>query len=698
MLRPRVTDALRVMPSRQDGGHRLLVAAMAYLVLACALMWPLPRELQTSLPGDPGGDLGNYVWNVWVFGHELVDHGRLPLSTEHVFASTDGADFSLHNFTPLAGLLALPLTGFLGVVGAFNLTLLLFLAAAGSGVFVLARRLGIDAAAAWCAGALFMASPTVVAKTTAHVSLVNAAPLPLFLWALLRVFDTRHLRDAAILGALVALATYADAYYGIYCVLMGGFFVTWRFVRVEWQRRPADSKIRAVRQVCDLAVLSAAALIAWRGFSGTTTITAGPLRIGLQTLYTPVLVIMCLVALRIAATWHIRARLQADGGELRRLLRLALVAVGVCLGLLLPLLIGIGTQAATGQLPGTETFWRSSPRGVDALAYLVPNPNHAWFGASTQSWFMPRREDAFPEFVGSFSLVALVVIVIAALRRRLPPVWLAFTAWFIWLSFGPFMYVAGVNSYVIGPWALLRFVPILGMARSPSRFAVVATLGLTILFGFAIRGRFRSSAAPRWAFAAAMLLLAIEVAPAPRVLYSAAVPEIYSLIRTKGDEAGRLLELPTGIRDGTSSIGNFAAVDQFFQTAHRRPLIGGYLSRVSARQRLESGRRPMLRALFALSEGRTPPPEWLDEARQGKTTFLRRACVRFVVVDKRRASRELREFAVDALNLSLVHEDDTYALLTPSNPPECDPIRRRGRWTVLRPRPPDRPDVDSDRF
>ena len=41
-----------------------------------------------------------------------------------------------------------------------------------------------------------------------------------------------------------------------------------------------------------------------------------------------------------------------------------------------------------------------------------------------------------------------------------------------------------------------------------------------------------------------------------------------------------VLELPFGVRDGTSSHGNFTARSQFFQTYHHKPLIGGYLSRV----------------------------------------------------------------------------------------------------------------------
>ncbi|MDO8795017.1 MAG: hypothetical protein Q7J25_10405 [Vicinamibacterales bacterium] len=649
-----------------------------YVLLTCILTWPLPRHLRTHLLGDPTGDLGVYVWNLWIFRHELLDHAHLPFSTDHVFAYTGGADFSLHNYAPVAGILGVPLIGVLGVVGAFNVILFALVALSGLGVFVLARRLGLGTATAWCAGALFIASPVLTAKETAHFSLVIAAALPLFLWALLRTLDTRRIRDASLVGAIVAAAAYSDAYYGIYCAIMGGFLVAWHFTRVEWPRQVTASPRLA--RTLNLAIAFAGTLIAWRVLSGTTGITVGPIKIGLQTLYTPVLFLMVVLALRAWLTRRPVVRLEDGASHWTVLLRLGLVAVGVCLVLLLPLLVGIALRFVDNRLPGVETYWRSSFRGVDALAYFVPNPNHAWFGDHTRQWFSPDGPDEFPEFVGSFSIVAFAVIAVAAWLRILPRFWVAFTVFFAWLSLGPFMYIGGINTYVIGPWALLRYVPVIGMARAPSRFAVVAILGMSMLFAFALEELHRRYATTRWAAGVLATALAIELLPAPRTLYSAAVPDVYQLIATTGDESGRLLELPTGIRDGFASLGRFSAATQYFQTKHRRPLIGGYLSRVSPRRRTENQRAPMLRALFALSEGRELPPDWLDAARKSRDAFLRRSCVKFVIVNKSRASSNLQAFAVDALRLTLVHEDAAYVLFPPADPPACERSSRPTRW------------------
>jgi hypothetical protein len=658
----------------------------AYLLLACGLTWPLPRYFQSRLLGDTSGDVGVYVWNLWIFRHELIEHGRLPLSTDHLFTYTAGLDFALHNYTPLAGLLGVPLMDWLGIVGTFNVILISAMVCSGLGVFLLARRLGLAPVYAWSAGALFVASPVLTARGSEHFSLITAAPLPVFIWALLRALDTKRFRDAALVGALVAIATYSDAYYGIYCAMAGSFLVAWRFIRVTRPRAPAPHA--GFARALDAGIVLIASVIAWRILSGSTAIVLGGLRIGLQTLYTPVFALTVLVVVRIWLAWRPAFTVHDPDRALRVLVGKAVLAVSVCLALLLPLIAGIGYRFAEDRLPETELHWRSSAPGVDLAGYIVPNPMHPWFGATTRSWF--GVDAAFPEFVASFSLVAFAVIGAGAAIRALPPVWVAFSVGFALLSAGPFFHVAGVNTYVPGPWALLRYVPIMGMARAPSRFTVLVVLGLSILFAFALRAllqRCTSTKYTRMLIASGIAIaLAIELMPAPRALYSADVPDVYKLITATTDEAGRVLELPTGMRDGMSSIGRFNPASQYFQTRHHRPMIGGYVSRLSRWRRSETRRSPVLGAIFELSEGRTPSAELAANARAGRDAFLRRTCVRFVVVDKQRASDELRAFARENLNLTLAHEDTAYQLLTPVDPPPCDPRRRRAvrnRWARL---------------
>jgi hypothetical protein len=127
----------------------------------------------------------------------------------------------------------------------------------------------------------------------------------------------------------------------------------------------------------------------------------------------------------------------------------------------------------------------------------------------------------------------------------------------------------------------------------------------------------------------------------------------------------RVLELPTGVRDGTRSVGDFTARSQFFQTVHGRPLIGGYLSRVSLRRVADVRRDPMVDALIWLSEGRP-----LDSSRrrtliESGSAFIDRAQLGFVVIDTLRTPETLRTFAVQAFDLQFVDRDDAFELYRP---------------------------------
>lgn len=650
-------------------------ASMGYMALACLLTWPLLLQLTTHLTGSPTGDTGVYVWNLWVFAQELLQHHRPPISTDYVFAASGGADFSFHNYTPLAGLLAVPLLHTLGIVGTFNVILLLAVVTSALGAFALARQAGVSAGAAWLGGALFVAAPAFVARDTAHFSLVAAAPLPVFAALLLRIFEQRRMRQALALGFVVAAAAYCDVYYGVYAVLIGIFLAGWRFVRVE-PRGPAHP---TVMRATTVALCAVAAVVSWPLLFGATRIHIGPVRVGLDTVYNPMLAFVTLGAARLWQRTRPALRLHDPDGVVPDLLHLAAASVATCLVALLPMLVGIALNLADGTYPVVPIHWRSSPRGVDLLAYLAPNPLHPWFGDMTRRWVLPPAADAFPEFTAAFPLTAWLVILIALWRGGLPRMWVAFTGVFLLLSLGPFLHVGGVNTQTVAPWAFLRYVPVVGLARSPARFSLVAILGLSMLTAFAVeRWRTNEMARRRWIpvlFAAA---LAFELWPAPRVLYSAAVPEVYEMVlASDGYPEGRLLELPTGIRDGVSSIGDFNASTQFFQTHHGRPLVGGYLSRVSERRKEEGRTGPVRRVLFHLSEGKPVPQEWLIAAHEARERFLARSCVRYVIVDKRRASARLREVATDVLDLVPVHEDDRYALLWPMNPPACEPRPRR---------------------
>jgi hypothetical protein len=644
---------------------RLHCAALAaYAVLAIAFTWPLAIRLTTHLTGDPAGDTGVYVWNTWVFRHELVEHGRLPFLTREIFSLTQPADLTLHNYTTFANLLALPLQPWLGVVGTFNLVYVTLVVLTAWCTFLLARRVTKRTTESWLCGAMFAFSAPMVARSTAHFSLVAAAPLPVFLLMLMRTDKTRRPRDAALLGLIVAWAAFCDVYYAIYCLLIGASYAAWRMLHIEWSgaRGAIHSNLLLL---FDLLSISLAGLVIGLALRGGGRLDFFGLRLSMHSLYTPTLLLTLFGLIRLAL-WlrpivRVTERIPLGTG-----LQLSGAAAFAAIVPLSPVIVGIVQRMLDGRFVNPPIFWRSSPPGVDALAFLMPNPMNAMFGEPWRLWLATRPNDVV-ENVAAISLVGVAIVAIAVWkgRVRLPGLWVGLTLLFGMLALGPFVHVAGFNTFIPTPWALLRYVPLVGSARTPARFAIVAVLAFCTLAAVALTelGK-RYPARRRLLLSATSLALLFELWPAPRVLHSAHIPTLHQRIAADARDV-RVLTLPVGVRDGTSSTGNHSALSQFYQTAHGKRLVGGYLSRVSARRIKDHRKMPVMDALLTLSEGRALTPEQAERAWANRDRFLKRAELGYVVINRQRASPELRRFAIDLLRLERIGEEAPRELYVP---------------------------------
>jgi len=640
----------------------------AFVVLAVVQSWPLPLHLGTRLTGPPTGDTGVYVWNTWVFRHELVDAGQWPFSTSRIFSLDTPADLSLHNYTAFANLLALPLQPLIGVVAAFNVVYLLNVALAGFGMYLLAKRLTGRTAEAWLAGLVFAWSPFLVARSAAHFSLVAAAPLPLFWYFLDRAWQTQRLRDAAFTGATLAWAAFSDPYYAVYCLMLGLCYLAGKTVAVAPRLRVLPGPWRS-RLLLDVGIVGLILLVVGVHVIGGGSIKIASVSVSMRTLYTPMLVLTLLVTARVFLS--IRPVMTWSVPPLGFwMVRASAAAILVATFLLAPTLYAVGRRVGEGRMVSAPVLWRSSPPGVDLLAFVMPNPTHPLAPAAVTEW-LTAGPGGFVENVASLSLVGFAVLILAWRFAGFRPGWLwtGITVGFGLLSLGPFITIGGVSTYLPTPWALLRYVPVIGAARMPARFVIVATLGFCVLLAFALVAIGRRYPHRRRAIVATVAVaLVIELWTVPRTLYSAVVPSIYETIAADPRPV-RVLELPFGIRDGLSSLGDFSAGSQFRQTQHGKQLIGGYLSRVSGRRKAFHLRMPVLNALMKLSEGTALTRGEVAQAIDGAQAFVDAADVGYVVMDKARVTTDLRDFATLVFGLTKVGESDGAELYIPSNPP-----------------------------
>jgi hypothetical protein len=653
----------------------LAVAFAGYVALALAFFWPLPLHLTTRVTGALSNDTGVYLWNLWHFRHQ-IGRRRSPFFTDTVLSLTPPTDLSLHNYTTFADILAFPLLPWVGLVAAFNLICIGLTILTAMCTFRLARRVVGKAPEAWLVGAAFAFSPVLVARSTGHFSLVAAAPLPVFVLCLINASQTGRLRWGFAAGAVMAWAVTCDPYYGIFCILIAAGYLATEWLHVQTSGFDRN-RCRGIGRVLELSAACSAGLAAFILATGGGRFVFLGHVVTVQTLYTPMLALVVSLILRACIALRPRVSLTQRPQPLRAV-KFALAAAVACVLPLLPILHAYTYRFADGGVLHKPVYWRSSPRGVDLLAFLIPNPNHPLFGGPWREW-LSHQALGLLENVAALTLVCSCVVAIAVWRCcfKPPAQWLLLPALFLALALGPFLHVAGVNTQVPGPWAFFRYLPAISAARLPTRLAIPAMLAFTVLFGLALKCIADRHPRHRRAIVGVVTgALLFELLPAPRRLYSAEVPAIYRIIAEDPRDV-RVLELPLGFRDGESSLGDFNPAFQYYQTFHRKRLVGGYLSRISSNEiRRQRRASPTVRALISLSEGKSLNPELLRMFRRRGPRFIQRTNIGYVVLAEN-ASPTLRQFAKEAFGLIRIGESDGLELYKP------DPVHVQRAFSLI---------------
>jgi hypothetical protein len=661
-----VIDSARLpMPLR---GSVCLLSLVGYAGAAVLFTWPLASRLSSHVLGPVSGDTGLYMWNLWSFGHEL-SQGHHPFFSTAILTLSPPVDLALHNYTAVAGAVAMLLLRWLNVTSVYNLVTLASLVLNGFFGYLLVRRVTAREDVAWLSGLLFGFSPFVIARTAGHLSLVSVAPLAAFWLSLDSLRQTGRNRSAIGAGASLAWALYCDPYYLVYCVMLAAVMVAPFSIVLD--RRPAAAS-RAVRRALGLAAVLAAGVAAVIGAGGGGTFRLGSLAVSARGLHNPVFAATVFAAAwwGLRYRWSVRPAVSRLGRLGPRSVAVAAIAALLFLG---PWLSALWFRIADGGQFNRPGVWRSAVPGADLAALLLPNPRHPVLRPLLRPW-LETLPGGLIENVVSVSIVALAVILLARWRKvvRLPPLWVGIAVGFAALALGPYLVVGGVNTHVPLPWFVLGHVPLLGAASTPTRFAAVMMFGVAVLFGAALAGLAqRAGARGRLLVVAVGAALLAELTPATRTLHAADVPDVYAVVASDPRPVS-VLHLPFGFRDGTRTVGYYDNARQYYQTVHGKRLIGGYISRLTRSEVSRQRRSKILRTLLLLSEGApySPPPRELLRVRGA--TFARRAQLGYVVVDRERTSAALLDYAVSSFALERVGGDarfDLYRSTVPLDPP-----------------------------
>ncbi|HVF98578.1 MAG TPA: hypothetical protein VND68_01960, partial [Chloroflexia bacterium] len=515
---------------------------LAYALLTALFTWPLILHFTQTLPD--GGDGWQEMWGLWWVKTALVDL-HTNIYRTHLLYYPDGVSLYFHPLQPVTGLLSVPLQlAGLNLPTAYNLLVWLSFVAAGYGMYLLVRHLTVHRPAAFLAGVVFTFCPYHFAHMLGQLNLMSYQWMPFYLLALFKAWGdpagaTRQLHTveqpqlssrhqliwASAAGLWFAINAYTDWLYAMLLGLCTAWFIAWQlFAKVrsrQGERRPERS-----------------GEVWWRLASG---------KLGVQG--------------------------------------------GVCLVLLAPTLTRMWQemQSSSHMKAIAEEVRLFS---ADLTDVVVPNYFTLMWRGLLSPVLTEHYAERFPAerlvFVGYAVLILGIVAVLQALSSRprnggvLFWAWTALGAWV--LSLGPVLHVWGNSTFwgieVPLPYALLTSVPGFDVFRVPSRIMVLAMLALAVLVGYALAAHSRKHetlepGAPqmraKWGYwLACLALITVEFIPAPfpmmRQNYDLTFYQ--EVAREQGDFA--ILDLPM----------QPVPIYMAYQTIHRKPIVGGYVSRL----------------------------------------------------------------------------------------------------------------------
>jgi hypothetical protein len=244
---------LAVRPQRRRVLEGVLVSAAA-LAATVLMTWPLATDLGSLGRTQNSGDARFAVWNVaWVAHALTTDPGGLY--DANIFHPHRRAlAFSEANIG--AGLIAVPTwVATHNPFATHNSVVLFAFSASVVFMWLLARRLTGDPAAAATGAVLFAFCPYVFAHT-AHIQLLMIAGIPLCLLLFHALVDAPTVWRGVALGAALAAQAMSCAYYGISVGLTIGYatlFLAW--YRGLWRSRAYWQSIAVAAAVSVVIVL-----------------------------------------------------------------------------------------------------------------------------------------------------------------------------------------------------------------------------------------------------------------------------------------------------------------------------------------------------------------------------------------------------------------------------------------------------------
>lgn len=481
----------------------LLAIFLIYFLLATFFTAPLVFKMSSSTYGYAGDNFGaiHYFW--WWKKSRLLgaDHRDSFLEEAPFGVRVDRESGAAFYYLPLKFL-----TLITDEVLAYNLVLLLSFPAAALSMFFLVYSLTKNAAAGFVAGLIYSFSPYHFWKAYNHLDLALIWPLPLYVWALVRLIKEKApaaavvaseplgllqpegFKSALLIGVTFAMVVLTNFYYGYFMILFTLIFLPFFWLGIIL--RKGRSGLRFL--LYHFITLSLSALIS--------------------------------LIITLPFTYQILAEARRPGGE-----------------------EGISLFKQEAFRRPLDNLISLSARPWD---YLIPSQDNPLFGAYVPrlyQWIQTKSEDfktisAPPHertiYLGWLSIVFSLAAVYLCLKSRLfrekygrtVSVLAATTLVLAFISLPPFVIVKNIQTN-LPAFYLYRFFP---MFRAYARLGVVVLLGLALLASFSLahflnyKNRRPKTVIFFTGLLTALVLLEFANIPSPKVVDFSVTPKAYA--------------------------------------------------------------------------------------------------------------------------------------------------------------------------
>lgn len=630
--------------NQRRAGHLPSPAALAlllYLLLTLALAYPLILHFGTHVPGSETWAFDEYtfVYNQWWFKYAVLDLGVNPLYSDHIWAPV-GINLVLYTYTLFNAALSLPLQPFFNLALTSNLIMVLSTALSGLGTFLLIRYLLRDRLqssrlsprglwwAAFVGGALYaFAGNRFIYLALGHYDMVSTEWLPLFTLFLLKTLRERKWTNPVLAGLFATFAMLCEMIYGVFLAILTIILILFE---------PAAP-----------------------GESGSKQ-----------------------------AAWSSRAaRLTLLGGT-----------AGITYA---PVLIAISKEMRQGYI---LSGWGDALKlSADLLSFITPTALNPLFGKDWTAELAAVRQGT-AQFADVNTVLigwaALLVALIACITRwKTVRAWAVAASTFGLLSLGPLLQISGRHMFDLDglqtsiplPFIILHYLPIAKGNRAPNRNVVILMLAVAVLVGFGIAWLLEHRSLrkrQRWAAPALSIILAgvllVEHLSVPLPLTDARVPEYYQrLAEESGDFA--ILTLPLGWRDSFGVLGAEDTRVQYYQTTHKKRLIGGNSGRHPAFNKEYYDAIPFFHALTEIELYREVDDATLRIATEQAPNIAYLYDIRYVVVHPPIPGRppyadtwsDAEQFVLTAMPLDPIpiYDDEGLRVYQVNQPPAEDGFR-----------------------